>query len=200
MKALLPHFSNKELREGPFLFRLADLHPSNILVDSDWNIKFVIDLEWVCSLPAETLHPPYWLTGCSVDELTEEHLETFSKAYEEFVGVFEEEEKQTPPINNDHSYRTNLMRNDWQVGNFWYFHALDSPKGLFNLFSQRIYPLFAPSYQSKDDFARVVSDFWAPDVEKVLTAKLHDKEEYEKSLRQRFEDAVASNEDQNSEH
>lgn len=199
MKALLPHFSNKELREGPFLYRLTDLHPSNIFVDSDWNVKFVIDLEWACSLPAETLRPPYWLTGCSVDELTGEHLETFSEAYEEFVGVFEEEEKQFAPINNDHSYRTNLMRNGWQIGNFWYFHALDSPKGLFNLFSQHIYPLFAPPTQSKDDFARVVSDFWAPDVGKVLAAKLRDKEEYEKSLYQRFEDAV-SDEDGDSEH
>lgn len=200
MKALLPHFSNKELREGPFLYRLTDLHPSNIFVDSDWNVKFVIDLEWACSLPAETLRPPYWLTGCSVDELTGEHLETFSEAYEEFVGVFEEEEKQVSPINNDHSYRTNLMRNGWKIGNFWYFHALDSPKGLFNLFSQHIYPLFAPPTQSKDDFARVVSAFWAPDVEKLLAAKLRDKEEYQRSLCQRFEDAVVSDEDGDSEH
>ncbi|KAJ5515609.1 hypothetical protein N7527_007169 [Penicillium freii] len=178
--------------------RLTDLHPSNIFVDSNWNVKFVIDLEWACSLPAETLHPPYWLTGCSVDELTGEHLETFSEAYEEFVGVFEEE-KQFSPINNDHSYRTNLMRNGWQIGNFWYFHALDSPKGLFNLFSQHICPLFGPSSQSKDDFARVVSNFWAPDVGKVLAAKLRDKEEYERSRCQRFEDAV-SDEDRDSEH
>jgi hypothetical protein len=33
-----------------FLYRLTDLHPSNIFVDSDWNIKYVIDLEWACSL------------------------------------------------------------------------------------------------------------------------------------------------------
>jgi hypothetical protein len=72
---------------------------------------------------------------------------------------------------------------------------LDSPKGLFNLFSQHIYPLFATSSQSKDDFARVIPDFWAPDVEKVLAAKLRDKEEYEKSLYRRFEDAVVSGKD-----
>ena len=92
------------------------------------------------------------------------------------------------------------MRNGWQVGRFWYFHALDTPKGLFNLFSQHIYPLFASSSQSKDDFARVVSDFWAPDVETVLAAKLQGKEEYEKTLRQRFEDAVVSEDDPDSGH
>jgi hypothetical protein len=34
----------------------------------------------------------------------------------------------------------------------------------------------------------------------VLTAKLYDNEEYEKSLRRRFEDAVVGDEDQNSGH
>jgi hypothetical protein len=189
MKALIPHFSKKEHREGPFFYRLTDLHPSNIFVDSQWNVKFVIDLEWACSLPAETLHPPYWLTGRSVDELIGEHLEEFREAYEEFVGTFEEEEKLFPPINNVYSYRTTLMRNGWQVGNFWYFHALDSPKGLFNLFRQHVYPIFAPSHQIASEFSRLVSDFWAPDVEEVILSKLRDKEEYDKSLCQLFDDA-----------
>ncbi|EKV19139.1 hypothetical protein PDIG_06360 [Penicillium digitatum PHI26] len=189
MKALIPHFSKREHREGPFFYRLTDLHPSNIFVDSQWNVKFVIDLEWACSLPAETLHPPYWLTGRSVDELTGEHLEEFREAYEEFVGIFEEEEKLFPPINNVYSYRTTLMRNGWQVGNFWYFHALDSPKGLFNLFRQHVYPIFAPSHQIASEFSRLVSDFWAPDVEEVILAKLRDKEEYDRSLCQLFDDA-----------
>ncbi|OGE46469.1 hypothetical protein PENARI_c242G12223, partial [Penicillium arizonense] len=153
----------------------TDLHPSNIFVNSQWNVKFVIDLEWACSLPAETFRPPYWLTGRSVDDLIGEHLEDFREAYEEFMDIFEEEEKLFPPINNTYSYRTTLMRNGWQVGNFWYFHALDSPKGLFNLFRQHIYPIFAPSRQVVSDFSRVISDFWAPDVEEIILAKLRDK-------------------------
>lgn len=159
MKAILPYFSNREYREGPFLYRLTDLHPSNIFVDSNWNVKFVIDLEWACSLPAETFRPPYWLTGRSVDDITGEYLEPFREAYEEFVDVFEEEEKEFPPINSLNSYRTALMRNGWKTGSFWYFHALESPKGLFNLFRQHIYSIFAPSSQIVSDFAAVVSDF-----------------------------------------
>ncbi|CAI7623053.1 unnamed protein product [Penicillium manginii] len=190
MRALLPHFSDVELREGPFFYRLTDLHPSNIFVDSQWNVKYVIDLEWACSLPAETFRPPYWLTGRSVDELNDEYLEIFRRAYEEFVDIFEEEEKQFPPINNAYSYRTDLMRNGWQVGKFWYFHALESPKGLFNLFCQHIYPLFAPCRYVTSDFSRVVSDFWAPDVEEVIFNKLRDKEEYDRSLCQLFDEAA----------
>lgn len=63
--------------------------------------------------------------------------------------------------------------------------------------SQHIYPLFAPPLSQR--IARVVSDFWAPDVGKVLAAKLRDNE-YEKSLCQRFEDAAISDEGEDSEH
>ncbi|KAJ5328088.1 hypothetical protein N7452_008478 [Penicillium brevicompactum] len=189
MKALLPHFSDREHREGPFLYRLTDLHPSNIFVDSEWNVKFVIDLEWACSLPAETFRPPYWLTGRTVDDLTGEHLEPFREAYEEFVKIFEEEEKWFPVISTLNCYRTTLMRNGWKTGSFWYFHALESPKGLFNLFRQHVYPAFVPSRQVASDFSEVVSDFWAPNVEEVILAKLRDKAEYDNSVCQLFDDA-----------
>lgn len=192
MRALLPQFMDRELREGPFLYRLTDLHPSNIFVDSHWNIKQVIDLEWACSLPAETLRPPYWLTGQSIDSITGENLATFKHTYEEFLDIFEEEEKKgsEPLINSTHSYRSNIMRRCWETSTFWYMHALDSPKGLYNLFEQHIHPIFVSGGGDvSSDFTRVVSDYWAADAEQVLTAKLRDKEEYEQRLRQRFENA-----------
>ncbi|KAJ5162085.1 hypothetical protein N7492_007477 [Penicillium capsulatum] len=181
MRALLSYFSDKKHREGPFFYRLTDLHPSNIFVDSQWNVKFVIDLEWACSLPAETPRPPYWLTGRSIDDLADEHLEPFTQAYEKFMEIFEEEEKLIP-FDNEDSYRTNLMRNGWRIEKFWYFHALDSPKGLFDLFRQHVYPLFAHSDHVSSEFSPVVSDSWAPDVDRVIVDKLRDKAEYEKSL------------------
>ncbi|KAJ5986545.1 hypothetical protein N7451_010910 [Penicillium sp. IBT 35674x] len=178
-----------EQRVDFFVSLLTDLHPSNIFVDKDWNVKSIIDLEWACSLPAETFRPPYWLTGRSIDDLAGENFEVFGEAYKEFVDVFEEEEKTVRPINDTNSYRTTIMKSSWQTGQFWYFHALDSPKGLFNLFGQHIYPVFTRSHQVVPDFSRVVSDFWAPDVEEVISTKLRDKEEYEKSLYQLFDDS-----------
>jgi hypothetical protein len=139
MRALLPHFTDRKLRQGPFLYRLTDLHQSNIFVDSNWRIKCLVDLEWACSLPAETLRPPYWLTGRPVDDLIGEHHGAFNKTHHEFVDIFEEEEKS---MNHDCSYRSSIMRKSWEIGSFWYFHALDSPKGLFNLFRVHIQPLF----------------------------------------------------------
>lgn len=194
MRALLPHFTHRELREGPILYRLTDLHPSNIYVDSQWNIKKVIDLEWTCSLPAETSRPPYWLTGRPIDFLTGEHLNNFKKAYEVFVDTFKEEERTYPPVRDVCAYRANLMRRGWQTGSFWYFHALDSPKGLFNLFEQHIHPMFVSSCEVSSDFTRVVSDYWAADAEGVIAAKLRDKEEYERRLRERFANVCGNSE------
>ncbi|KAJ6151646.1 hypothetical protein N7470_007243 [Penicillium chermesinum] len=112
MQALLPHITSRELRQGPFFYRLTDLHQRNIFVDNEWHI------------------------------------------------------------------RTNIMRKGWQVGSFWFFQALDSPKGLFNIFRDHIQPRFAPS-QSADpsDFSRIVTEYWAVDTKDVIEGKLKDKED-----------------------
>lgn len=51
MRALLPTFTLRDYRNGPFVFTLTDLHQSNIFVDDNWNITSLIDLEWASSLP-----------------------------------------------------------------------------------------------------------------------------------------------------
>lgn len=188
MRALLPYFTDRDLRQGPFFYRLTDLHQSNIFVDDQWNIKYLIDLEWACSLPAETMRPPYWLTGHAADELDGERLDTFSKAHDKFMEIFEEEEKRYLPLFNACAYRTNIMRRGWEVGNLWFFQALDSPKGLLNIFSDHLQPRFAPS-QSDDpsDFSKIVSEYWAVDTKDVMERKLKDKEVYENELCQRFQ-------------
>lgn len=187
MRALLSHFTDRELRQGPFFYRLTDLHPSNIFVDDQWHIKHLVDLEWACSLPAETLRPPYWLTGHAADCIIGESLVKFSKARDQFMEIFEEEEKRYPPLFNSCAYRTNIMRKGWEVGNFWFFQALDSPRGLFNIFRDHIQSKFAVS-QSADpsDFSRIVSEYWSVDTKDVMERKLKDKKVYENELRLRF--------------
>lgn len=81
MRTVLPHFVRRDLRHGPFLFTLTDLHQSNIFVDNDWNVTYLIDLEWACSLPVEMQHPPYWLTSQAVDCLVDDDLVEFDKIY-----------------------------------------------------------------------------------------------------------------------
>ncbi|KAG0645020.1 hypothetical protein D0Z07_9191 [Hyphodiscus hymeniophilus] len=182
MRGLLPHFTSRDLWCGPFVFNLTDLHGSNIFVDCDWHIKYIVDLEWACSLPIEMLTPPYWITSRAVDELEDDELQTFEKAYQDFTDIFEKEEKSFPPTYGSATYRTDIMRRGWKIGNFWYFHALKSPKGLFNLFRQYVQPIFESRRDNftphLDEFAQMVSPYWASD---ALVPKLRTKRSKSKS-------------------
>ncbi|PVH82322.1 hypothetical protein DL98DRAFT_548036 [Cadophora sp. DSE1049] len=109
MRGLLPHFTSRDLRYGLFVFNLTDLHGSNIFI-----------------------------TSRAVDKLESDELQTFEKAYQDFTDIFEEEEKIFSPTYGSVICRTDIMKRGWKIGNFWYFHALKSPKGLFNLFRQHV--------------------------------------------------------------
>lgn len=163
------------------------MHQSNIFVDSNWNIKRLVDLEWACSLPAETLRVPYWLTGRSVDNLTGVHFEEFSRTYDRFIEIFEEEEQEFPPIDNIPPYRTGVMKRSWKLGSFWYFSALDTTKGLYNLFHDHIQPIFTTSCGTDIGFSQILSEYWAADTREVIAEKLRDNQAYEKELRELFE-------------
>lgn len=135
------------------------------------------------------LHPPFWLTSRGVDQLSKgEHLEAYSKIHKEFVDTFENEERSFPPINGEVSYRTRIMRRGWTTGNFWYFHALDSPKGLYNIFLQHIQPMFIKLDDGgRADFERTLAPYWGVDGLGIIAAKIRDKEVYDDQLRRKFE-------------
>ena len=191
MRALVPHFATRDLRHGPFVLTLTDLHQSNIFVDKDWHVKVLIDLEWACSRPLEMLHPPCWLTGRGVDQLAKgEHLEAYSSVHREFVDAFENEERLFPPVNSDVSYRARIMRRGWTTGHFWYFYALDNPKGLYNIFLQHIQPMFAElDDRGMIEFERSLAPYWSVDALNLVAAKIKDKEAYDDQLRRAFESA-----------
>lgn len=96
-----------------------------------------------------------------MDERIGEELHRFEKACNEFTDIFVEEEKSFPPVHGNARYRAEIIRKSWKKGNFWYFHALKSPKGLYNPFVQHIQPLF--DFRPDIKFAQTVSAYWAPD-------------------------------------
>ncbi len=161
-------------RRGPFSFTLTDMHQSNIFVDQDWHITSLIDLEWACSLPVEMQQPPYWMTGRDVDDLTEDRLEEFGRVRDEFMTIYQQEEEH---FGGAGFGRAQIMQRSWQLGGFWYFHALATTKGFYNLFLQHIKPRF-----SKDLPHEEVSSFWHQDAEQILQSKLDHRQEYLRSL------------------
>ncbi|ODA83558.1 hypothetical protein RJ55_02072 [Drechmeria coniospora] len=184
MRALLPHFTNRARRHGPFPLMLTDLHPSNIFVDEDWRVTCFIDLEWACSRPAEMLHPPHWLTGRAIDQLSAAHLDAYSERHDEFMAVFEKEERAR---GHGDAALAEIMRTGWKTGTFWYFSALDSVNGLYNLFLQHIQPIYGEAAM-KDwkDFERVVAPYWTADSLEFIDQKVRERELYLEQVKEAF--------------
>ena len=191
MRALVPHYATRRFRHGPFFFNLIDIHPNNVFVDADWRIKYLIDLEWACIRPVEMLLAPVWVTGKRVDQLPPgEHLDTYHTILEEFFDAFDQEQSLLPIMQrNDVSLTTKIMREAFETGHFWFFHALDNPKVACDLFFQHILPIFAGSVseESAARFKGCLAELWNRDSKDIIERKLRDRELYERKLRDLFE-------------
>ncbi|EAU29336.1 predicted protein [Aspergillus terreus NIH2624] len=137
MRTIHPHYLRRDLRQGPFVLTLTDLHQSNIFVDDEWHIRCLIDLEWACALPADMLQLPWWLDDRGIDEMPEgEYLDSYGKLHDEFIQIFETEEKhfrstgKTPTV----PY-AEILRTNWENGNFWFSGPSTTPKLCIACFS-----------------------------------------------------------------
>lgn len=83
MRAVLPHLTQRDSRQGPFSLTLTDLHQSNINGYEDWHIKYLTDLASACFLPIQMQIPPFWLTSRGVNQLREQYLAEYEQVLEE---------------------------------------------------------------------------------------------------------------------
>ncbi|KAK2738209.1 hypothetical protein FQN55_000623 [Onygenales sp. PD_40] len=188
MRALLHQFSCQHLRSGPFVMQFTDMHDSNIFVDKDWNIRAIIDLEWACSLPLSNLRPPFWLTRKGIDEFDEvAEYDRFKSCYDRFVDIFEQVEASTssPLRHGENTYsRTTLMKTALDDGRFWYLSALQTPKGLFNVFRAHIQTMF--DEVPKETLREGVSPFWKRGMTSFVNSKLDDYTRYQEEVQDFF--------------
>ena len=197
MRSVSHRFINRHFRHGPFLLTLTDFQQSNIFVDDDWHIRYVVDLEWACSLPIEMQHPPYWLTDRGVDQLYGADLDAFNDMHEEFMNAFGIEERllisseeHTLPL------RTQTMREGLKRGTFWFVHALDSTKGLFNLVDRHIGPIFSKTSPGiSEEIASILSPYWRADAMNVISNKVKDMEQYPVQLQHAYVSATKDQKD-----
>nr|KAK5449224.1 hypothetical protein LTR18_002313 [Exophiala xenobiotica] len=173
MRSVMPQFINSKTKCGPFFVGLTDLHPSNIFVNEHWQVTSLIDLEWACSHPVEMLRPPYWLTGQNLDRLDGANFEKFSSIREEFMAEFQQQER----LITSEVGRSAIMEENWKVGSFWFFHALESTKGLYNIFKQHIMPRFSRDADFPD-----ISQYWGNDTSKIICSKLQERRGYLQQL------------------
>ncbi|KAM3439878.1 hypothetical protein MY4824_002385 [Beauveria thailandica] len=185
--ALFPQLFRREFNDGPFVFALTDLHRSNILVDDEWNIVSIIDLEFACSWPVEFVQPPFWLGGEAMDEVT---ITSFAALHDGFIGHVECEESLLPSAMRGQEPFSAMMRQGWKLGTFWVTLAVMHPIAFTEIFYDRILCDFMGTTREEMDkvdytfFAR----FWRKDIEHIIDKKLRDRDEYHEQLNVFFVD------------
>lgn len=181
-------FFRRDLLRGPFVLSLTDLHQSNILVDDNWNITYLIDLEWACSRPVEMVRAPFWLSGQVIDGITKEEYELI---HTEFMQAFAEEEAKINELQNRRPSMAmqlhSILQQGWDNGSFWCSLALDSPTGLFALFFDHIQPRFSKSDPDKQNFWSITTNHWKIGAMDFIQDKLKEKADYDLAVRKAFE-------------
>lgn len=193
LRALSHRYIKREYSQGPFLLQSTDMHQSNVFVDQEWNVTCLIDLEYICSLPAEMLDVPYWLTGLSIDEIkdTDEQYNKFDNVRREFLSIFEQVEQKTVAEHDIQVSQT--MKEMWESKGTWFWHCLSSVNAMYVLLGQHLCSLSL-------DAERTLSEFWCRDPEGVVQRKLADKKEYDHRLKQMFKQVSDDGSEVEAEH
>ena len=184
LRVLANRYIDRTRRGGPFFLQLTDLHASNVLVDDDWNVNGLIDLEWMCSLPAENMSVPYWMTGMAIDQVEGAAYDSFDKIRHEFMESFEEEEEeeeqeQAPPSG---VVLSRVMNDMWDSKGVWFWHCLSSVNAMYFILREHVLPATL-TIEAEPYVAR----FWGDNVDDVVKQKLRDKQAYDDKLRALFD-------------
>jgi hypothetical protein len=180
LRAISHRHIKREYRNGPYLLNLTDVNPSNFFVDHDWNVKGLIDLEWICAQPPEMLEVPYWLTGCDIAEITDERYDEYDMIQHEFMDILEGEGHK---MTMEHDIPVGrIMKDVWYSKGVWFWRCLTSVDAMTFLLEDHL----CPSRCLSSGFERTLSEFWCEDAEDVVRKKLADKASYDELLKSRF--------------
>lgn len=185
LRSQLTTFTNRDLRQGPFVFQLTDLNPGNIFVDDEYKVTAICDLEWGCSLPLEMFHPPRWLSGHSLDDLLHSDAEErkicndrFDRLCERFAHILaEERETMSCPCPVDGSDISSHIRK----GSHFYLAALRNPRIAYDIFMTQIQPLFAPEHTDGKNcilFQEIVAPYYCKNSSDFIDRRVRDRESY----------------------
>ncbi|RDW81395.1 uncharacterized protein DSM5745_04952 [Aspergillus mulundensis] len=194
MRTIAPLFLSQDLRQGPFIYSLTDLHASNIFVDDDWHITSLVDLEWACSLPIEMVQLPYWISGATAIDCVDYH--EHNEVQRTFVEILAAEEDLTYSCSSNKVSSTPLklsqvMDRTWKNRMFWYHLALETPTGLWTIFDREIQPpLIKGSGKEHGYFGPIMTYYWTRNTLSILHGKMKDKEAYDTQLQHEFEETT----------
>lgn len=175
LRAVSHFFILPERRSGPYLVQPTGFHQSNILMDEEWNITCLIDLEWFCALPVEMMAVPHWLTNCSIDTIIDDQYEPFDNARKEFLASIDEE---LPHVQVEHDIQiTKIMRDTWESKGVWYWACMRSLNGWLFVIEDHILPKYSTAKGLIKDLKQM-SLFWQENVSDLIKIKVADEEGY----------------------
>lgn len=151
----------------------TDMHQSNILVDKDWNITRLVDLEFAYSCSIELVHVTSWLSGRGPDELDGPDEEGFKLLYDEFVEAVADGEK----ARQQSDAFSQRLCEDWTSGRFWYSLALGSINAYPSIFNAHSRPRYFEKWQS-ETHAWPLAQLWSENVSDILKAKVAGMQTY----------------------
>ncbi|OAA59533.1 hypothetical protein SPI_05731 [Niveomyces insectorum RCEF 264] len=187
LSAVTPHFIHKDRRHGPFALLMSDLNASNFMVDNDWNVTGMFDLEWIISGPIDLPRTPTWLTWDSLDHMADKGYEEFSRKRDAFMEVFKAEERlaDTGALEAACGGRTlsSIMDESWVSKQAWFYEALLCCCSLDIITKRQLVPLF----YGKDGIPwRTLFRLWCTNPAEVVAAKLADRAAYVDELARLF--------------
>ncbi|KAI9740954.1 MAG: hypothetical protein M1818_004560 [Claussenomyces sp. TS43310] len=180
MRSIPRHFISREYDSGPFIMTLTDINPGNIFVDDKWNVTGIVDLEWTCSLPAEFIHPPHWMTGKTEANILIDA--EFVQRHQEFKDLYEAEE-----ASMHSTYRIGIPSLDKRT--LFYCLALFHTVHLYQIFHCHIKPLYLDELnedEEREGLCKFMAPFWGRDVANTINCKVAERESYILQVKEHF--------------
>lgn len=196
-RAVLPLYTQRHLRQGPFVPTLTDRHASNIFVDDQYRVTFMIDLEFTSVQPIEMQHPPFWLSGHEFDDFLADEsqdkeqrrslVQKFEQACQDFLKAFEEEDQHRHHLQS--GLYSRVMRVALEKQSHWYFAALKEPRAAYEIFVEHLQPHLAPAHTQgvlHADWQDIASQYWTVNTSEFVERKMAERERYLIQLREKF--------------
>lgn len=182
LRAVANQHTKSELRNGPFFLSLTELNADNIFVDREGNVAGLVDLEWLCSMPAEALSEPYWLTAKSTHDFIynpacqEQHEITRDR----YLDILQQQELL---VQKPHTISMcDLMSDSWKSKRAWFWLCLNHHDVRDVIVSDHLCPP-----DSFNIIAEDMAQIECSNADTVISDKIADYEAYTKTLLTYFE-------------
>ena len=174
LRALSHHFIKREYRHGPFFMQLTDFHTSNIFVDEDWNIRCMLDLDFVNALPREYMSTPYWFAHRFLNQIDGD---LYDRRRQEFAMIFVEEERN---IGQSDLPLSKVMEEMWNSRGLWFWYCLRYVNSMDYITTKYLCPKF--SINLEQESSNVLSKLWCKENDDIVKTSIENYCKYERDL------------------